>query len=66
MRPPVQLAIKSWAEEHIEQVHAARDRYDAVGTEALGDATGTTSPARRCTTTWSNGSSAPRSWIGCG
>jgi DNA-binding HxlR family transcriptional regulator len=25
---PVQRAIKSWAEEHIEQVHAAREDYD--------------------------------------
>jgi DNA-binding HxlR family transcriptional regulator len=27
---PVQRAIKAWAEEHIEDVHAARMRYDAA------------------------------------
>jgi DNA-binding HxlR family transcriptional regulator len=26
---PVQRAIKAWAETHIEEVHAARARYDA-------------------------------------
>jgi DNA-binding HxlR family transcriptional regulator len=43
---PVQRAIKAWAEEHIEQVHAARERFDAQGTALLADATsptGTTS-----------------------
>jgi DNA-binding HxlR family transcriptional regulator len=35
---PVQRAIKAWAEEHIEQVHAARDRYDAQDIGATGDA----------------------------
>lgn len=28
---PVQRAIKAWAEQHIEAVHAARARYDAAG-----------------------------------
>jgi DNA-binding HxlR family transcriptional regulator len=27
---PLQRAIKQWAETHIETVHAARDRYDAI------------------------------------
>src|ERR671931_2418989 len=26
---PVVAAVKAWAESHIEQIHAARDRYDA-------------------------------------
>jgi hypothetical protein len=29
---PLQRAIKQWAETHIEAVHAARDRYDAIST----------------------------------
>jgi DNA-binding HxlR family transcriptional regulator len=33
---PVQRAIKDWAEQHIDQVHAARRRYDgAQGSEPL-------------------------------
>ena len=27
---PIQRAIKAWAEQHIEDVHAARDRFDAA------------------------------------
>ncbi len=27
---PVQRAIKEWAETHIEEVHAARERYDST------------------------------------
>ena len=34
---PVQRAIKAWAEEHIEEVHAARDAYDAAA-DADGEA----------------------------
>jgi DNA-binding HxlR family transcriptional regulator len=31
---PVQRAIKSWAETHIESIHAARDRFDADASAA--------------------------------
>ncbi|MFJ6198872.1 winged helix-turn-helix transcriptional regulator [Micromonospora sp. NPDC092111] len=31
---PVQRAIKTWAETHIEQVYAARARYDDSGPAA--------------------------------
>lgn len=31
---PVMLAVKQWAEEHMEQVHEARGRYDATSGSA--------------------------------
>ena len=41
---PLQRSIKAWAEQHIPQVHAARERYDE--TDVLGADSARLQPAR--------------------
>jgi DNA-binding HxlR family transcriptional regulator len=43
---PVQQAIKSWAETHIEAIHAARTHFDSRLTRAVDEAARLTPPLR--------------------